>query len=233
MLFLKYLVFILLCGYSAIVGALEIIAVRQTSLMVTAPLIEKALVDVMYEIAQEHDFKFSFESASSERALMMLKRAEIPFNFARQQNAVNTIEGIIKLEPYISSAQMWLLASNDENCLLHDNVNEASLVSVNGVKIVESLAPKFKQFEKVSALESAFKMVERKRVDFTIWDISELTMLNEKFKTNLVVCGQNPMTTTVFSTYLHPDFAYMKPWIEEKYRLLQHQGLIGQAFAPY
>ncbi len=166
--------------------------------------------------------EFDIRIYPGERSLQLLSQGEIALDVYRQPQAVHSYKNLIQIKPAVDVMKFWLVTHSSAAHLCDINVVEHSkdtVVGVRGVRLFSDYVyPQFIAHEEVNDFSQTLNMVADQRADFSVWPKSRIESELLSPSLNVHICDGKPYLTLEFYSYLHVDFSWALPVIEQAYK---------------
>lgn len=160
-----------------------------------------------------------FKPLPARRSLQSVRKGLIAIDLYRTPVAVNDYTEIIQIKPAVDIQDFWLVTGKKELCALSAAERQPySIAGLRGARLFQSIYANFKSLVEVPSFTFVATMLTAGSVDFGVWTREGITEAQKRKNISLHICGDKPYQSFVFYTYIHKDYSWAIPQIEQSYR---------------
>jgi len=162
---------------------------------------------------------FEFTSFPNERALRLAIGGFSAMDIYRQPSTMKNAADMIRINTPVDYMEGWLFTHPDTPslCDIH-TFKEQTVVGVLGAHWYEDfIYPRFKDHKVVLKFAQAFKLVANRFVALSFAGRDGIEKEMNETGLAVKICGTKPFQTFKIYTYVHKDFAWIIPLVEQAY----------------
>jgi len=163
---------------------------------------------------------FEFLVLPNERSIRMALNGDLAIDLYRQPMAMKDHTHMIQVLPAVDKLEFWLYTSLQTPSLCNKNTHPQNIVvGVLGIHWFEDyIYAGFQQHKVVNRFSQAYKLVAQGQVGLSLLTRPAIKLEAQQSALNVKICGSEPFLTIKTYSYVHSDFSWVIPQIEQAYR---------------
>jgi len=163
---------------------------------------------------------FEFLVLPNERSIRMALNGDLAIDLYRQPMAMKDHTHMIQVQPAVDKLEFWLYTSSQTPSLCNKTTHpNNTVVGVLGIHWFEDyIYAGFQQHKVVTRFSQAYKLVSQGHVGVSLLTRSAIELEAKKSGLKVNVCGRQPFLTIKTYSYVHSDYSWVIPQIEQAYR---------------
>ncbi len=164
--------------------------------------------------------EFEFLTLPNERSIRMALSGDLAIDMYRQPMAMKDHGHMIQVLPAVDKLEFWLYTSPQTPSLCNKNTHPLNtVVGVLGIHWFEDyIYAGFQQHKVVNRFSQAYKLVAQGQVGLSLLTRSAIELEAKQSGLSVKVCGREPFLSIKTYSYVHSDFSWVIPQIEQAYR---------------
>jgi len=218
----QHLLRVLLGGLGPLVLALNCQAQQVISVGIHEALeiyVPQKVQDIKAALAST-GLAFDFLVLPNERSIRMALNGDLAIDLYRQPKAMKDHTHMIQVLPAVDKLEFWLYTSSQTPSLCNKTTHSySSVVGVLGIHWFEDyIYAGFQQHKVVHHFSQAYKLVSQGHVGVSLLTRPAIELEAKQSGLRVKVCGNEPFLTIKTYSYVHSDFSWVIPKIEQAYR---------------
>jgi len=165
--------------------------------------------------------QFEYLVLPNERTLRMASYGNLAIDMYRQPLAMKSHKDMVRVPQAVDKVEFWLYTHpTTPNLCNRETHAQQTVVGVLGIHWFENyIYPKFKQYQEVSQFSQAFKQVASGRVGVSLLTSAAIEQETKSTGWPVKICGSKAYLTLKMYSYVHRDFSFLIPQLEQAYQL--------------
>ncbi len=164
---------------------------------------------------------FEFLILPNERSIRMALNGDLAIDMYRQPMAMKDHTHMIQVVPAVDQLHFWLYTSTETpNLCNKNNHQQNTVVGVLGIHWFEDyIYSGFQDYKVVNRFSQAYKLVAQGQVGLSLLTRTAIELEAKNSGLSVKVCGSEPFLSIKTYSYVHSDFSWVIPQIEQAYRM--------------
>jgi len=207
------LILLFTIAYNAVAVAEPLIVAVAKPVTVSVP--DK--LDKIKNALKSTDLELTYVTYPARRSAIILNSGKAAFSPYIMD--ARSHSDLIKIPVVLGVQEVWLLSKSADTCPSDMNqLSQYSLIGLGGLQLLKPVYLQFNRYSLAGSVPAAIKMLMAGRGDFTIGDSAAINPMAKRLginNANFANCGDKPLTSHTFHTFVHKNYAWAVPQIEQ------------------